>query len=58
MVAELRELKLKALKQRARSYGVSQELLVDAGDADDTKGTTQRCKKIILIGIPTQMNPV
>lgn len=38
LAAELRELKLKALKQqRARSCGVSQDLLDDADDADDTK---------------------
>ena len=33
--SELAGLKLKALKQRARSCGVSEELLEDADDAED-----------------------
>jgi hypothetical protein len=36
---ELAGLKLKALRQRARSCGVSEELLEDADDAEDIRGT-------------------
>merc|ERR1711988_1192426 len=36
--SELAGLKLKALKKRAKSCGVSKELLEDADDADDVKG--------------------
>ena len=36
--SELAGLKLKALKQRARSCGVSEELLEDADDAEDIRG--------------------
>jgi hypothetical protein len=37
LVSELAPLKLKALKKRARSAGVDDELIEDADDADDIK---------------------
>ena len=46
---ELAGLKLKALRQRARSCGVSEELLEDADDAEDIRGTV-----IELIGCSKQ----